>query len=462
MAYTNEQLEQKLAQEVNSQTPDVWPRVLRKIEEQKGHIQPMNTYIEANAPKTQATPQNKRRPARTIAWIAAAAAAVMVMLAGIYVGTTFYRTDAIVSFDVNPSIELRLNSRETVVSATALNTDAATVLEGMDLNGTSLDLAVNAIVGSMMRNGFISEAKDAILISVESGDTAEGQALQQRLTTEVSTLINAEIGSATVLSQSLESGNSSLEELAQQYGITTGKAALIEQLIAQNPTFTFEQLAAMPVDNIYLWLSDTSTSLDNITVNGQTGSGASIDEMAAQAAALAHAGQTVETITNLQIERDMENGRIIYEIKFSVGGVEYEYDVDATTGEIVDIDTDNDNDNDQTAAITAEQALATALAAVGIGAEQATDIDTDLNEDNDNLYYEVSFTYNGIDYEYTISATTGEVVNVEQEQNDDGIDDNDDNDYDDDDDGDDNDDDDDDYDDDDDDNDDDDDDDDND
>jgi len=43
-----------------------------------------------------------------------------------------------------------------------------------------------------------------------------------------------------------------------------------------------------------------------------------------------------------QVELDYEHGRKVYEIKFYQGRFEYEYDVDAETGEILKFDKDWD------------------------------------------------------------------------------------------------------------------------
>lgn len=75
-----------------------------------------------------------------------------------------------VSLDVNPSIQLQVNSKERVLSADALNDDAQVILEGMDLKGTQLNVAVNAIVGSLLQHGYLDKISSAILISVEDQD----------------------------------------------------------------------------------------------------------------------------------------------------------------------------------------------------------------------------------------------------------------------------------------------------
>ena len=81
--------------------------------------------------------------------------------------------DSIVGLDVNPSVELSINRKERVLKADALNEDARTILQGMDLKGVELNVAVNAIVGSMVSNGYLDsdqsleENKAAAIVAVQ-------------------------------------------------------------------------------------------------------------------------------------------------------------------------------------------------------------------------------------------------------------------------------------------------------
>ena len=43
-----------------------------------------------------------------------------------------------------------------------------------------------------------------------------------------------------------------------------------------------------------------------------------------------------------KVELDYENGRKVYEVEFYKGGVEYEFDIDAETGAILDFEKDRD------------------------------------------------------------------------------------------------------------------------
>lgn len=55
----------------------------------------------------------------------------------------------------------------------------------------------------------------------------------------------------------------------------------------------------------------------------------------AKAIALAHAGLTAEEVRGLRAELDRERGRTEWEIEFRVGRWEYEYEINAETGEII-------------------------------------------------------------------------------------------------------------------------------
>ena len=124
-------------------------------------------------------------------WTSLIAACLAVMLLG--GGGVFYQranaVASVVSLDVNPSIELKVNRSEKVLVCTPLNEDAKAILadmsNGADLKGAKLDVAVNAIVGSLVRNGYLDSISSAIMISVEDKDTARAEKLQRELTSTV-------------------------------------------------------------------------------------------------------------------------------------------------------------------------------------------------------------------------------------------------------------------------------------
>lgn len=61
----------------------------------------------------------------------------------------------------------------------------------------------------------------------------------------------------------------------------------------------------------------------------------------AMQAALDYAGLKADQVTFTWVEKDWDDGREVYEVKFVSGGIEYEMNVDIRTGRIFDADRDH-------------------------------------------------------------------------------------------------------------------------
>lgn len=104
----------------------------------------------------------------------------------------------------------------------------------MDFSGSSLDVTVNALIGSMLRNGYLNENANSILVSVDTRDAAKGSALREKLAGEIDSLLRTDTFSGAVLSQTV-AADAALQQLAQEYGISLGKAQLVQEIAAKIP-----------------------------------------------------------------------------------------------------------------------------------------------------------------------------------------------------------------------------------
>ena len=90
-------------------------------------------------------------------------------------------------------------------------------------------------------------------------------------------------------------------------------------------------------------LSSAAESIvGDVTGNSNTASKAKITEAEAKATALKHAGIDEANITGFDIDLDRDDGVLKYEIDFYSNGVEYDYDINAQTGEIISSSKDTD------------------------------------------------------------------------------------------------------------------------
>lgn len=175
-------------------------------------------------------------------------AACFVFCTAMYLYRNFH-VQTTVYLDVNPSVELQTNTREKVVRAVAHNKDGEKILADMNLEDTDVDVALNAILGSMVKQGYLSEAKHMILLSVEGDDQEKADALCVRLEKEVDDCLQSLIGTGKVYTQSMQNDSQTMEK-AKEYGISPGKVVFIQKILEENPELEFETLAQMSMSEL--------------------------------------------------------------------------------------------------------------------------------------------------------------------------------------------------------------------
>lgn len=151
---------------------------------------------------------------------------------------------------------------------------------------------------------------------------------------------------------------------------------------------------------------------------GSDGARALLTVEEAKAKALADAKLTADKVTFTKAKLERENGRDIYDIEFYTADYkEYDYEIDARTGEVLEMDYDAESFTPPTAqgaAITKEKAREIALAKVpGATADHITKLK--LDRDDGVQVYEVEIIYNQMEYELEISAADGTILKFESE-----------------------------------------------
>lgn len=319
MNMEDRELDRQVKQAFEGLTPDIFDSVLSDCRRQTGKVVSMK-------------PRRKRNLLRRAAGIAAA---LLLMVGGVSAAGLWRLENtavASVSLDVNPSVEIKVNQKEKVVSVTALNEDGQQIIAEMDFEGSSLEVTVNALIGSMLRQGYLSVSANSVLVSVESTDSEQAAALEQHLREEIGGLLESGGVSAAVLSQQVNA-DEELRTLAEEYGLSLGKAQLIRDITAQDSRYSFADLAGLTINQLNL-LSEELT-LSGVQRSGQASEAGYIGSAEAMNAALADAGISGENISAYFSHMDWEDGRMVYALAFDDGESGYEYTVEALTGQIV-------------------------------------------------------------------------------------------------------------------------------
>lgn len=396
-------IEAKLKSALQKATPDILDDILEGCDREKGQVISM-----------------EKRKNKKLSRILSIAAVFVLLIAGVFLYKNFTGSDAaaLVSIDVNPSIELEVDADERIIIARALNDDGKKVLSGMKLEGTDLNTGVNAIVGSMLKNGYIDDLRNSVLVSVSGDGSIDTAALEAKLMQEVSSALD---GAGAVVAQNLDDIDDDTRKLAERYGISVGKAAFIEKIIELNPTLKVEELASLSINELCLLAN--GKEIGGTLCSGSTSDKAYIGAERAKSIALSHASLAETAVFDLDCELDYEYGRMVYEVDFDANGAEYEYEIDAKSGDILLFEIERNGTKQQGGSMTQEsagyigdeKAKSIALSNAGLTAASVTGLISELDSDDGAAVYEVEFICGGYEYEYKIDAKSGAIIESDKE-----------------------------------------------
>lgn len=414
MKNTNRMIENRLKRAVESSVPNLLPGLLEQMENREGLME-MNSITEE--PKVIRLADYGRRAASR--WKRAfipVAAALALIIGGWFIDTA-YATRAVIAFDVNPSIELAVNRGERVIRVDPRNPEGEAMVGDMKLKGVDLDVAVNALIGNMVRQGYLNERRNSILITVDSKDRGQGARLQRRLSVEISRILMDHSLPGAVLSQTSRADRH-FRELADTYGISPGKAALIEQLVQQDPSIQFADVAGLSINDLNLLIGARHQVLHGVEQVGTASRKDYIGEDQARSIALEHARLGDGEVHALEIELDYEDGRMIYEVEFRAGQKAYDYEIDAKNGRILEFKA---KDLNQPVGPTVPEVLigerraeTIALEHAGLNRQSVRRLQTELERKKNQIRYEVEFEHGDYTYEYEIDAESGRILDIEK------------------------------------------------
>ena len=164
--------------------------------------------------------------------------------------------------------------------------------------------------------------------------------------------------------------------------------------------------------------ADSATTQSSAAATAQTVTGA-VDEETAQKIALEHAGVKATDATITKSKLDYEGRRQVYEIEWYAGGKKYDYEIAVDTGEILSSGYDEKTSgwsvsNSSNVTVSEADAKQTALGRVS-GATEKDIYEWQFDYDDGRPEYEGKIIYGGTEYDFTIDASSGAVVEWEAE-----------------------------------------------
>ena len=251
-----DQIELHLKSAVDTLTPDVFDRIDLSTP-QEGPEQPASGFRADRLLVLQ------RRMRGMV--LAAAACLCLVFTGG---GAYHYQylnrqVDSVIGIDVNPSVELSINRRNRVLSAEPLNEDAREMMADMDLKGVDLNVAVNAVIGSMVTHGYLDDLENAILVTVSNDSVKKATELRTSVVGDIEQTLQENQVQAVVYDQQVIEKDE-MKAIAGEYGISYGKAYFLTELIEENQELTMEdmeELSALTMEEIAKRITEKSLAL---------------------------------------------------------------------------------------------------------------------------------------------------------------------------------------------------------
>ena len=164
--------------------------------------------------------------------------------------------------------------------------------------------------------------------------------------------------------------------------------------------------------------ADSATTQSSAAATAQTVTG-TVDEEMAQKIALEHAGVKATDATITKSKLDYEGRRQVYEIEWYAGGKKYDYEIAVDTGEILSSGYDEKTSgwsvsNSSNVTVSEADAKQTALGRVS-GATEKDIYEWQFDYDDGRPEYEGKIIYGGTEYDFTIDASSGAVIEWEAE-----------------------------------------------
>ena len=168
---------------------------------------------------------------------------------------------------------------------------------------------------------------------------------------------------------------------------------------------------------------DSSVSLTKKAAATSTStSSTDIGAEKAKEIALQHAGVSASNAVFVKAEREYDDGRLTYDVDFYAGNKEYDYEILASNGTILSYDADiegyripSSTSTSSSGYIGVERAKEIALQHAGLSASGVNFVKAEFDYDDGRAEYEIEFHHNFREYEYTIDAASGTILEAERD-----------------------------------------------
>ena len=359
----------------------------------------------------------------------------------------------VILLSVNPEIEIGYDNQGLVLEVEGKNDDGKKVVSNYsDFSGKECQLVVEELVEEIYQEGFFDTTIDGhtknIVVKLEEGSRYPDDSFLEEVAQGVRNAVEAHKLSSSAMTVDQDDYTSN-----GYIGLEKAKELVLAQLGLDEAQFTEKEYE---LDDGVYELEFTANGIEydfevdaitgkimkadyenNDDWDNTTSSGTAIGVEKAKEIALSEAGVKASEVTRWE-KAELDDGA--YDIEFKANGKEYDFEIHATSGKVLEYDHEWDDDaqagtsnsgntnnsnsssNSSTSSSTSsgkigvEKAKEIALAQAGVKASEVTRWE---KAELDDGAYDIEFKANGKEYDFEIHATSGKVLEYDHEWDDD-------------------------------------------
>ena len=345
---------------------------------------------------------------KTVMQLAAACVALVLLVGGIFYYRGNLMVDSLVDLDVNPGIELLTNQKNRVLKGYATNSDGEKVLSGMDLQNVDLQVALNAIVGSMVQQGYMTKDTKGVLVTVQNKDQKKAETLRRLVVEEMEIALSTEDMNAAVFHQVISSQNNNASAFAKENNISLGKAVFVLNLAKKASSLNAKELAKMKISEIAKLVADKKIDIRDII---EYDSDDSLWENIADAIEDINEGDDDYIVATIQ--QGTTQAVQVQPTETQAAVAQAQTQTQAQTQPQTQAQTKAQPQHG--GRISADKAKTIAFGHAGVSAGQVRELSVEYDDDG---VYEIDFKVGNTEYDYEIGAVDGSIRKADVEQDD--------------------------------------------
>ena len=345
---------------------------------------------------------------KTVMQLVAACVALVLVVGGIFYYRGNLMVDSLVDLDVNPGIELLTNQKNRVLKGYATNSDGEKVLSGMDLQNVDLQVALNAIVGSMVQQGYMTKDTKGVLVTVQNKDQKKAETLRKLVVEEMEIALSTEDMNAAVFHQVISSQNNNASAFAKENNISLGKAVFVLNLAKKDSSLNAKELAKMKISEIAKLVADKNIDIRDII---EYDSDDSLWENIADAIEDINEGDDDYIVATIQQGTTQAVQVQPTETQAAVAQTQPQTQAQTQTQP----QAQTKAQPQQGGRISADKVKAIAFGHAGVSAGQVRELSVEYDDDG---VYEIDFKVGNMEYDYEIGAVDGSIRKADVEQDD--------------------------------------------